>query len=512
MKYFNFYLLITVLILSSCSPVRYGFIDAENGLENELLGITENSPEFSALGEKVRFISETDRKYKNAVQNKTLLNIRIYSDFSISSAENSSIQITETIKRDLHVPAADFRDTATDADTEDILNRKYRTDLPENIVLPEKGLSFEGLYPDEKNYQLYRETRITAEIPEKISNEALSLLENWFKEININNNKDKNEDTGSEKTDSIRKITWIGAVGDIMPARGVQDILIGKTDGKEIIFSDTLPLLQNFDLLIGNLEGPVTYHKTVIEKAYNFKFRSRVVGELKKTGFDYLSAVNNHCFDYEEKGFLDTLYYLDKYSIATSGSGKTLDEALKPARFTLKDSNFSITALADYPAEKEKFEGRKETEAGTDKPGILWPSDAVFDTVKKISSEDGINIVSVHGGYEWQNQPAARQKRLFRKLADLGADLVIGSHPHVLQPVEVHNGSLIVYSLGNFIFPGMDETEFGEESMILSIGFYRGKPLYINYIPVNINGKYLSVDKSDKILKRFSELNENFKE
>ena len=144
MKYFNFYLLITVLILSSCSPVRYGFIDAENGLENELLSITENSPEFSALSEKIRFISETDRKYKNAVQNKTLLNIRIYSDYSFSSVQNSRRQITETIKRDLHVPAADFRDTETDADTEDILNRKYRTDLPENIVLPEKGLSFEG--------------------------------------------------------------------------------------------------------------------------------------------------------------------------------------------------------------------------------------------------------------------------------------------------------------------------------------------------------------------------------
>ena len=511
MKYFSFYLLITVLILSSCSPVRYGYISAETGLENELRAASENSPEYAELSKKIKFISETDKNYQKASENKTLLNIRLFSDYSFSSAEKNSRKITAVIKRDLHVPEADFRDTETDADAEDIKNRKYSTDLPENIVLPEKGLSFEGLYPDNSDYSLYRETIITADIPEKISEETEKILKNWFDKINISNTEDKNKDAdNSSDENGSRKITWIGAVGDIMPARGVQDILIGKKDGKEIIFSDTLPLLQSFDFLIGNLEGPVTYHKTVIEKAYNFKFRSRVLGELKKAGFDYLSQVNNHCFDYEEKGFLDTLYYLDKYGIAASGSGKTLDEALKPARFTSNGSNFSITALADYPAEKEKFEGRKETEAGSDKPGILWPSDAVFNTIEEISSEDGISIVSVHGGYEWQNQPADKQKRLFRKLADLGADLVIGSHPHVLQPAEVYNGSFIIYSLGNFIFPGMDETEFGEESMILSLGFYMGRLLYINYIPVNIDGKFLSLDKSDKILKRFSELNEDF--
>ncbi len=127
-----------------------------------------------------------------------------------------------------------------------------------------------------------------------------------------------------------------------------------------------------------------------------------------------------------------------------------------------------------------------------------------------MSETGGVSIVSVHGGYEWQNQPALKQKKLYRKLIEHGADIVIGSHPHVLQPVEVWKGSLIIYSLGNFIFPGMDETEYGEESMILSLGYYKGKLLYINYIPVNIDMKYLSIDKSGKILKRFTGLNNKF--
>ena len=232
--------------------------------------------------------------------------------------------------------------------------------------------------------------------------------------------------------------------------------------------------------------------------------------ELKKAGFDYLSAVNNHCFDFDEQGFLDTLYNLDRYGIKTSGAGKNLSGALEPALFNINGTEFRILSLADYPAEKDKFEGRKETQASDTKPGILWPSAPVYNAVKKMSSEKGVSIVSVHAGYEWQNQPAGSQVRLYRKLAELGADIVIGSHPHVLQPVEEWNGSLIIYSLGNFIFPGMDETEYGEESMILSLGFYEGRLLYINYIPVNIDGKYLSIDKSGKILKRFSELNSVF--
>ena len=525
------FILTSASILTSCTPVKYGYIEIEKGFENDFRNITEESSYFKALKENILFIDRSDKNYEKALKQNRLLKIYFYSEYSFNPPENGADMISAAVMRELHIPVTDFRSTETSAERSDIKSGKYRTERGENISLPEKGLSFEGLYPDDENYSLFRESRVSAFIPEKISEEALSALYSWLEEIDIervHHEKNKTDSAADEipsssngnlqnpvagtNTNCKEKITWTGSVGDIMPGRGVENILIWGKNGKEKIFSDTLPLLQGFDLLIGNLEGPVTYHKTVIEKAYNFKFRRKVLGELKNSGFDYLSAVNNHCFDYEETGFLDTLYNLERYNIKTSGAGKNLNQALTPARFNVNGTDFRILALADYPAEKDKFEGRKETEAALDKPGILWPSEKVFTAVKDMATEEGVDIVSVHAGYEWQNQPAEKQKRLYRKLADLGADIVIGSHPHVLQPVESYNGSLIVYSLGNFIFSGMGETEFGEESMILSLGFYCGRLIYINYIPVNIDGKYLSLDKSGKILKRFDELNNDFTE
>ena len=507
-----------IILIVSCTPVKYAYFDIEEGLENSLIKITEDSSSFEELREKINFTEKNSKDYEKAEKNNTLLRISINKAYSFEKILNTDLKKAVISERELHIPVTDFRNISSDTNSNEIISGKYKTDTVENINLPLKGLSFNKLYPDNNNYSLYRETRIIAEIPEKLSEKQRELLFKWLENIDlgINNSKQSSSsfysNTGKKINSSFGKLTWVGATGDIMPARGVQDILIGKKDGKEKIFSDTLPVLRSFDLLIGNLEGPVTYHKAAIEKAYNFKFRHKVLGELKKAGFDYLSAVNNHCYDFEEQGFLDTLYNLNRYKIKTSGAGKTLTQALEPALFNINSTDFSILALADYPAEKDLFEGKKETEALKDKPGILWPSEAVYNAVKKMSESKGVSIVSVHGGFEWQNQPALKQKKLYRKLVDHGADIVIGSHPHVLQPAEVWNGSLIVYSLGNFIFPGMDETEYGEESMILSIGLYKEKPVYINYIPVNIDMKYLSIDKTGKILKRFTELNNTFSE
>ncbi len=491
---------LSIIILASCTPVRYGYIEAEKPLLPLFSEITENS-RFPELAENISFIENTDRQYAKALEKNNLLQISLYSAYSHDTAENNEKTITAIIRKSVHIPVTDYRNTETNAGADDVTGGKYITEEPEKISLPFKGLSYEGKYPDSSSYSLYRETRIKVSLPDKLPEKAKTALMNWIDEIRIKEN---------TVNDTSEEITWIGAVGDIMPGRGVQDILINNENGREIIFSDTLTILRDCDLLMGNLEGPVTFHKTAIDKAYNFKFRHKVLGELKETGFDYLSAVNNHCYDFDQQGFLDTLSNLDRYSIKTSGAGKNLDEALTPACFSKGGTDYRILSLADYPAEKDKFEGRKETEAADNKPGILWPSESVFDAVKKMSAEKGVSIVSVHGGYEWQNQPALKQKRLYRKLIDLGADIVIGSHPHVLQPVESWKGSLIVYSLGNFVFPGMDETEYGEESMILHLGFRSSKLLYINYIPVNIDGKFLSTDKSGNILKRFSELNSSF--
>ena len=96
--------------------------------------------------------------------------------------------------------------------------------------------------------------------------------------------------------------------------------------------------------------------------------------------------------------------------------------------------------------------------------------------------------MNVHGGSEYVTKPTPEQRTFYQELADAGADVVFGSHPHVLQPVEWYNNTLIVWSLGNFVFPCMDEMPGAEESMIIRVGFVNGRLIYYEKYPAKLNG------------------------
>ena len=123
-----------------------------------------------------------------------------------------------------------------------------------------------------------------------------------------------------------------------------------------------------------------------------------------------------------------------------------------------------------------------------------------------------MNILMVHGGHEWQFIPHQAQVDLYRGFIDRGVDIVFGSHPHVVQGMEAYRGKLIFYSLGNFLFPGMDETLGGEESVIVSCGVYRGKVRYLEVYPVRLQGTTVRLDPSSKTIDRFYQLSQALRE
>ena len=94
----------------------------------------------------------------------------------------------------------------------------------------------------------------------------------------------------------------------------------------------------------------------------------------------------------------------------------------------------------------------------------------------------------VHGGQEWTRQPTGRQRELYGMLLRAGADVVIGSHSHVLQEVQAVGGGLAAWSLGNFLFPGMEGTPGGEDSAILRLGVFGGAVRYVQLVPVRLKG------------------------
>lgn len=346
-----------------------------------------------------------------------------------------------------------------------------------------RAIPVDGIYAGQDGYQLTCSTDAVCTVfVQKIK----PALDNWctttFSSL---------PDTSTDK----EKPVFVSSVGDIMVARGTQDILLNEKDGIRKVFKDTLPLLQNSDITIGNLEGVVTDSSKNADKTYTFKFKKAVLPFLKQAGFTYLMQTNNHCYDFGEEGFKDTLDALKENNIATSGVGEDIDEAEKFYHTSTCGQRFAILSCGAYPTERSGFSGKTTAVATKKRAGILWAGDDVLKNIKKEKTAGNFVIINVHGGEEYHFTPDNKQIEFYRQLCDAGADIVFGSHPHVLQKPEWYNNSLIVYSQGNFLFNGMSDMKGATDSEIVRVGIFQGRIVYCEIYPAVLEGKSVSLRK-----------------
>lgn len=407
------------------------------------------------------------------------------------------------------VPAVSLHDPRQSVDPADLADMRILP--PEDLLPGEKALAVSGVYIDDPQYPLFEKEILVLEDlrtmaddsgPQKLFSGSTELKK-WLDGIS-----EIRELGHSPLREPDRQIRWIAGVGDIMVQRGIQDILISRGDeGLDYIFQDTLKELRSVDFLTGNLEGAVSYGGTPVPKSYNFRFFPKVLPYLKKAGFDYLSITNNHCYDYGTKGFTDTLDHLNDAGIATSGAGRTPEEAYSPYKTIVRDFPVKILSLGAYPRENNGFDGRSQASINETRPGIIFSGPKALDTIKNFAGPDSIDIVIAHGGKEWTSTPTKEQRIFYRKCIEAGADLLIGHHPHVLQGMEAYEGGLIAYSVGNFLFPGMGGMPHAEESMILTVGFLGDRPLYVQPSAVRIQHRRIALEQPNgPILHRFLDL------
>ncbi len=351
----------------------------------------------------------------------------------------------------------------------------------ENLPQGNRALPVDGMYADDESYKLIVKHGVLCTVLEEgIANEVFDYCKEIF--------------SSQEKKNDSELVT-VASVGDIMVARGIQEILIDKDDGLESVFEDTLPILKAADFTIGNLEGAVTDSWENAIKTYTFKFKKAVLPKLMEAGFDYLMHTNNHCYDYGESGFKDTLSAFAEYQIPSSGIGKNKEEAKKFYHTTIKGLPISVISCGAFPVERSGFNGETTATATETRAGILWKSEELLEDIKKEKEAGYFVIANVHGGEEYQFSPTKKQREFYESLCDNGADVVFGSHPHVLQPSEWHGKSLIVYSLGNFIFNGMEDMPGGTDTEIVKIGVLDGRITYVEHYPATIKNNGVSLKK-----------------
>lgn len=300
------------------------------------------------------------------------------------------------------------------------------------------------------------------------------------------------------------EILWIASAGDLMLGRGASEILL--KEGPEGIFGGTAEFLLQADLALVNLEGAVSKRGTKVQKSFNFRFDPQVAPALGASGIDGVLLANNHVFDYGEEAFRDSLTHLKKAEIQVLGAGLDEEAAAQPFIFTKGNTVVRVFGIASFPKEKNGWDPLSVA-AAEGKPGLLHVGKGGGEKLKsRFSTDDStLDIVLFHGGEEWSKRPNPATRELYQDLIQHGADLVIGSHPHIVQGFEWVLGKAVFWSLGNFVFAGMDNTGGGDEGLFIRLGYSGTKLVYLESYPLTLNHTRTTIAPMEKLV-RFYQL------
>jgi hypothetical protein len=237
----------------------------------------------------------------------------------------------------------------------------------------------------------------------------------------------------------------LAAVGDIALNAGYEDLLRQGRGGA--VFAGIAPLFDHTDLVIGNLEGPLTERPNPSPPwRHCLRGNPAYAPVLRAAGFHVLSLANNHMMDYGWPGVEETIERLTAAGIRVVGAGENIEKARRPVKFAVNGVRVAMLAYCSVAVRNPLYASARE-------PGVA-PAQAsyIIEDVLKAKKEADFVVVCIHWGQEFVGYPAPWFRRLARNTISAGASLILGHHPHVLQGLERFRQGLVAYSLGNFTF------------------------------------------------------------
>ncbi len=236
----------------------------------------------------------------------------------------------------------------------------------------------------------------------------------------------------------------IVVVGD-MSFNCYYDRLLNRL-GPDYPFRHVLPLWRDADLRLGNLESPPTSQPRATPSKFTLRGSPRSVESLAQAGFDCLCVANNHMMDFGAEGLGEACSRITKAGIPVVGAGRNEKEAYAPVILEVRGQKVGILAFCDVIQVSPLYaQGNGAGVAG-------WEPNVNLSRIRELRQHVDWLIVHMHWGIELAQLPSPQQREWARALVSAGADLILGHHPHVLQPVEVIDGAVVAYSLGNFLF------------------------------------------------------------
>ena len=288
------------------------------------------------------------------------------------------------------------------------------------------------------------------------------------------NNIDENTTEETVLQETNPDITFTMAVtGDIMCHNTMyQDAFISEKKGYDFsyYFDDIKYHLQTPDITIGNLETTFAGSKVGYSGYPTFNTPEILAKNLKQVGFDVVSTANNHCLDKGFDGIKSTIKYLDEADLAHTGTYASKNDQKKILIKNVKGVNIAFLSFTYGTNGIPVPKGKEYCVNLNDEETILEQ----LELARKQNPD--IICVSMHWGTEYQTTPNSTQEELADFLFENGADIILGNHPHVPQPMEKRTVKLddgtkkqgfIIYSLGNFM--ANQNYKYTQDSAIINL-------------------------------------------
>ncbi len=253
-----------------------------------------------------------------------------------------------------------------------------------------------------------------------------------------------------------------------------------RTRGYGWAWSGLGGLFRRDDLTAVNLECPATDVVDPEPKVFSLRCDPEALPAARRAGVDVVGQANNHAYDDGSAGLLDSLRTIRAAGLVAVGAGTDDRDALRAASFQVNGRTVAVLGI-------DQVLDPVDAVAGPDKPGTAAGHDfgLALRAVREAAATSDLVVVLIHWGVELEAKPRAYQVAEAHRMIDAGADVIFGSHPHRLQPLEHYRGRPIFYSLGNLVWPRLMPatwTTAVAEVLVTPDGTIRGRLLPVEIV------------------------------
>lgn len=255
-----------------------------------------------------------------------------------------------------------------------------------------------------------------------------------------NNNSNKKPETKDEVYKLKLLATGDGLIHSVIYRSYYKNGVYDFTDAVKYVKD----IVKDYDIAYYNQETPTGDDSIAYSGYPMFYTPSAYVDAMQDVGFNTVSLASNHSLDKGEKGVLNTIKYFKTTNMLYNGMN---DSEEMRNNFTIKEKNNITYTMLSYTTKTNGL----STPKGKEYLLNTYDKEQVKKDIEAVRDKVDVLIVAMHWGIEYINMPNDEEKEIAEYLSSLGVDIIIGNHPHILQPITKIGNTIVMYSLGNFI-------------------------------------------------------------